>query len=178
MRLQCLNSHGTEKRTYFKFLLWSHIQDCYTATLLQQVILWVVCCLLSAVLSDVWSHSICRSQHVLYKLHLCQWIKELMLSGWREEPKYEVQLSEGTIPVSAAFPGLLCVLTRGVGISCQNVLEQTFPGWNNLYSNKCHYLRVKLIRKCCKLQDEALMCNWPPQLFRDFRENLLVTQLV
>jgi hypothetical protein len=42
-----------------------HIQDCYTATLLQQVILWVECCLLSAVLSDVWSHSICRSQHML-----------------------------------------------------------------------------------------------------------------
>jgi hypothetical protein len=107
LRLQCLNSHDTAKRTYFEFLLWSHIRDCYTATLPQQVILWVEFCLLSAVLSDVWSHSICRSQHMLYKLYLCQWIKELMLSGWCEEPKYEVQFSEGTIPVSAAFPAYL-----------------------------------------------------------------------
>jgi len=136
LRLQSLNSHDTEKRTYFKFLLRSHIQDCYTATLLQQVMHWVECCLLSAVLSDVWSHSICRSQHMLFKLHLFQWIKELMLSGWREEPKYEVQFSEGTILVSAAFPGLLCILTRGVRITCQNILEQTFQVWNNLYSNK------------------------------------------
>lgn len=115
---------------------WSHIQECYTATLLQQVILCVECCLLSAFLSDVWSHSICRSQHMLFKLHLCRWIKELMLSGWREEPKYEVQFSEGTIPVSAAFPGLLCLLARSIQIPRQNILEQTFQGWHNLYSNK------------------------------------------